>query len=163
MRYRLALLFLFCTIALTAQQIPNGKVTTLKGDVIELKSIFSDQLPVVVSFWTTTCIPCLDELNAFAEQWELLQAKSPFKLVAIAIDDSRSASKVSIVARANDWPFQVFLDKNQDIKRAMQVNLIPHVFVFDAQGKQLYSHVGYSPGQLQHIIRILEEQHHAKK
>ena len=42
--------------------------------------------------------------------------------------------------------FTVLYDKNQDFKRALNVNLVPQVFVVDATGNIVYSHTGYNPG-----------------
>jgi thioredoxin-related protein len=32
---------------------------------------------------------------------------------------------------------------NQDFKRALNVNVTPHVFIFDKDGKMVYSHTSY--------------------
>lgn len=39
----------------------------------------------------------------------------------------------------------VAYDKNQDFKRALNVNVTPHVFIFDKDGKMVYSHTSYLP------------------
>ena len=45
-----------------------------------------------------------------------------------------------------DWGFEIFVDENQDFKRALNITGIPHTIV--AKGsKIIYRRIGYKPGE----------------
>ena len=79
------------------------------------------------------------------------------RLVAISIDEAQNAQKVKPMVNANGWEYQVLLDPNSDFRRAMGVNMIPHVFVIDGNGKVAESRSGYTEGGEQHLIEKVKE------
>lgn len=143
-------------LSIAQSKLPKVMVETLKGEQIELSSFLSDSMPIVISFWGTTCKPCLMELDALAEVFEEWNNEVKFKVIAVATDDSRAASKVRVMASGRGWPFQVVLDKNQELKRIMNVNVIPQLFVFNRKGEMVYSHSGYTPGSELEIYKVLK-------
>lgn len=147
---------LFLLPLLAQKELPKVQVETLKGETIDVRSVLNDSLPVVISFWGTTCKPCLMELDAIADVYEDWQAEVKFKVVAVATDDSRAASKVRAMAGGRGWPFEVVLDKNQELKRAMNVNSIPFLYIADKSGKIIYTHSGYTPGSELEILKVLK-------
>ena len=68
------------------------------------------------------------------------------KLVAVSIDDQRSATRVKPYVNSVGWDYQILLDKNSDFKRAMGVQNVPHTFLLDGKGNIVYQHNSYSPG-----------------
>ena len=44
------------------------------------------------------------------------------------------------------WDFEVLLDVNSDLKRAMNVSNPPHTFLIDGSGKIVWQHTGYVEG-----------------
>ncbi len=157
MRYTLSFLAaLFAATAVAQTRLPPVMVENLKGGIVDVRSVLSDSLPVVVTFWSTACKPCLQELEAFAEHWEEWQQEARFKILAVSTDDTRSAAKVRSFVTANEWPFVILLDKNQEFKRAFNVHAIPHLYVVDANGNVVYSRIGYNPGSENKVLEILK-------
>jgi len=68
------------------------------------------------------------------------------KLIAISIDDARTSAKVSTDVKSKGWKYEIYLDENQDFKRAMNVNNVPHTFLIDGKGEIVWSHNSYSEG-----------------
>ncbi len=142
----ITLLSIFAVHAAVAQ-LPNVKVENAKGEVIETSTLLDAKKPMIVSFWSTTCKPCIQELDAINEQLADWLEEADFQVVAVSIDDVRSSGKAKSLATGRGWDdFVVLYDKNQELKRAMNVNNPPQVFVLDATGKIVYSHTGYTPG-----------------
>lgn len=77
------------------------------------------------------------------EDW---QDEFDLEIVAISTDDTRTTQKVKSLVNGNDWPYEVLLDPNGDMKRAMAFQLIPHTILVDAEGKIAYVHSGYVEG-----------------
>jgi len=148
-------LFVFCLSFFHAQELPNISVSTLSGDKINFSKIDSSQ-PVVVSFWATWCLPCMEELTAIHDKYEDWQKESKFTLFAAATDDARTVSKVKTLAKSKGWPYIILLDSNQSIKRALNINSIPHTIIIH-KGKIVYSHIGYSPGDEDELIKKIKE------
>lgn len=120
--------------------LPKVDVETMDGRIVSSSVFLKDSLPVVLSFWSTLCKPCITELDAFSDSYDDFRKEVDFKIVAVSTDDRRNASRVKTLANGRGWPFEIYVDVNQDLKRAMNVNLIPQLFILDKTGKIVYSH-----------------------
>ena len=59
------------------------------------------------------------------------------KLVAISIDDSRSMNRVLPYVNSSGWEYEVYLDPNSELKRAMGVSTVPHTFLLNGEKNSL--------------------------
>ena len=126
-----------------AQEIsPNAIVKDLSGNSIQMGDVLKDDV-VIVSFWATWCKPCQAELDALAEIEDIWADK--LRVVAISIDDARSASKVRSTVKAKMWPYEVYTDENSSLAKSLNISTIPFVMIVSG-GKTVYSHTGYTPG-----------------
>lgn len=139
---------LLMSFVLVAQQktIPSVKLETLDGKSFNTSAIENDGNPTIISFWATWCKPCKEELNNIADEYDDWMDETGVKLVAISIDDQRSATRVKPYVNSVGWDYQILLDKNSDFKRAMGVQNVPHTFLLDGKGNIVYQHNSYSPG-----------------
>ncbi|MFI3323387.1 MAG: TlpA disulfide reductase family protein [Rikenellaceae bacterium] len=146
------ILSVVATVALfataSAQQLPNVKLQTQEGRTIETSSWVDGKTPFILSFWSTTCKPCIKELDTITENYEDWNDECPFRVITVSIDDSRSVARAKALANGRGWGdyFTLAYDVNSDFKRALNVVSVPQVFIFDKNGKQVYSHTGYTPG-----------------
>lgn len=138
------------------RKLPDVTVADLSGNSLSTATLLQAGLPVVLSFWSTICKPCLEELNAYRDNYAVWNAEMPFKLVAVSVDDNRFSSKAKAFAAAGKWPATVLLDQNQSFKRALNVNAIPQLFLFDKNGKLVYTHTGYTSGSELELYEALE-------
>ena len=141
----LALLISFSTYS-QSRTLPSIKVGTLDGNSINIQEIENEGNPIVINFWATWCKPCKKELNNISEIYEEWQDETNVKLVAISIDDSRSMSKVGPYINASDWEYDIFLDPNGELKRAMGVSTVPHTFLLNGKKEIVWQHRGYVDG-----------------
>ena len=117
------------------------------GDATKNLSKFSNNgNPIIISFWATWCKPCKAELNTIAEEYDDWVDETGVKLIAISIDDARSSTRVEPYINAQGWEYMILLDPNGDYKRAMNVNNVPHTFLVNGNGKIVWDHNNYSPG-----------------
>lgn len=148
--------FLLFTVAASAQDAwPDVKVENAKGEVVSTQNILGGK-PAIVSFWGVTCKPCMTELNTLNELMEEWQEEVDFNIIAVSIDDSRFTARARSMAKGFDWNFICLFDKNQDLKRAMNVMLTPQTFVVDGNGKVVYAHTGYTPGSEYELLEQLK-------
>ena len=145
--FLLSLAALFITVAASAQ-VPSVKVENAKGESFDTATLLEEGTPMIISFWSTTCKPCIRELEAVYEALPDWQEEVDFRVVAVSTDDSRQLAKAKSFAEGRGWgsDFTLLFDKNQDFMRAMNVTVVPHVFVVDAKGKVVFSHTAYVQG-----------------
>lgn len=155
-------IILILAIALTAihatAQIPSVKVENAKGEVVNTSSLVDGKTPFIISFWATTCKPCIQELDVISEDMPDWLEEAAFRVVAVSTDDARFTSKARSLAAGRGWDdFIVLFDKNQEFMRAMNVTLTPQVYVVDKDGKIVYSHTGYTPGSENELLKKIKE------
>lgn len=79
------------------------------------------------------------------------------KVVAVSVDDARTLSRARAMTQGQGWDdYTCVYDKNQDLKRAMNVSLTPHTFIVDGKGNIVYSHSGYTPGSEQELFEKIK-------
>ncbi|WP_300728825.1 TlpA disulfide reductase family protein [uncultured Bacteroides sp.] len=153
----LSLALMFVCFVQVAAQIPSAKVENGKGEIVNTASLVDGKTPMIISFWATTCKPCIRELDAINDLMPDWLDEANFRVIAVATDDNRSASKAKALAEGHGWSdFTVLYDKNQEFMRAMNVTLTPQVYVVDADGKIIYSHTGYTPGSENEYIQKIK-------
>ena len=147
MRTLLLCLTLFVS-ALAAAQVPSVTVENSKGESFDTSLLLEDGTPMIISFWSTSCKPCIRELDAVYESLPDWLDEVEFRVVAVSTDDNRLLAKARSFAEGRGWgeDYVLLFDKNQDFMRAMNVSVVPHVFVVDAKGKVVFSHTSYVQG-----------------
>ena len=144
-------------LAQNAKVPENITIKTLDGKTVETAIIKNDGKPIIISFWATWCKPCNRELNAIKELYDDWQQETGVKLVAISIDDTRSASKVKPHVDGNGWEYEVYLDQNQDFKRAMNVVNVPHTFLINGNGEIVWQHTAYVDGSEEELFELVKK------
>lgn len=144
-------------------QLPSVKLKTLEGKTIDTAELSNDGKPFVISFFATWCKPCNRELKAIHENYADWQDETGMKVVAVSIDQAHQIAKVKPMVDAAGWEFDVLLDPNSDFKRAMGVNMIPHVFVVDGNGNIVDQRSGYTEGAEEHLIEVIRMLNMGKK
>ena len=128
------------------QKLPEISISDVNGKKINIAELGKQGKITVLSFWATWCIPCKKELTNISDLYEEWQKKYNVQVVAVSIDDSRSAGKVKPYAESQKWTYQVLLDVNQDLKRELNIQSVPFTVVVDATGKVVATHSGYVEG-----------------
>jgi len=152
-KYLTSLLVVLITLNTIAQNdnsslssLPEITLKNIDGKVVKLSDYGANQKITVISFWATWCKPCIKELknmNVLLEDWV---EDYNMELVAISLDDSRNAAKVKPTANALNWDFDVLLDPNGELQRAMNVANPPVTFLVNQSGQIVYTHTGYVEG-----------------
>lgn len=154
--FLVALLIAFVGMAQNAQMPANIVLKTLDGNTITTADLQNGDKPYIISFWATWCHPCNRELAAINEVYEEWQEETGVKLIAISIDDARSMQKVRPHVEGRNWDYEVYIDENQDFKRAMNVVNIPHTLIIK-NGEIVWQHTGYTPGSEEELIEQVRQ------
>ena len=126
--------------------LPDVTLKNVDGEDVNIAAYGTNGKITIISFWATWCKPCIKELknvNSLLDEWI---EEYDVELVAVSVDDSRNAVKVKPTANALNWDFDVLLDPNGDLQRAMNVANPPVTFLIDQEGNIVYTHTGYVEG-----------------
>jgi len=150
----------FTQINAQEKRLPDVKVQELSGKKINIQEYADNGKITVLSFWATWCVPCKKELDNIAEYYADWQEDYNMELVAVSVDNARSATKIKSVVDSKGWEYDILSDKNEDLKRALNFQAVPHTIVLDQDGNIVYRHDGYVEGdefELEDILKKLAE------
>lgn len=135
-------------LGLSAQtkSLPTAKVKTMEGQVIDVQELGKTGKITVISFWATWCSPCKKELDAIKDYYGEWQEKYNMELVAISVDDPRTAAKVPAMVAQKGWEYRILHDFNKEFQIAANVASVPYTLLLDQNGKVVFEHTGYAPG-----------------
>lgn len=139
----------FLSFGMFAQEksdLPNITLKNLDGESVNVAEISNDGKPFVMTFWATWCGPCVKEHNALTDVYDDWVEETGVKIISVSIDDSRSSARIKPFVEGKSWPFEILLDVNKELARAMNVVNPPHTFLFDGNGKVVWQHTGYLEG-----------------
>ena len=139
------------------QALPSAELQDAGGAKVATASLIDHRTPFVISLWITTCKPCLMELDATAEALIDWDGAEPPRIYAVSIDDSRSLQRAIALSKGRDWDgITTLFDPNGNLRRALNVNAVPQVFLYDKDGELVYTHIGYRPGDEQELLNRLK-------
>ena len=153
--------FSLCTLLLVAAavraQLPSVQLKYVEFKTVDTAKLSNDGKPFVISFFATWCKPCNRELKAISEQYADWQDETGMKVIAVSIDQAQNINKVKPLVDGEGWEYEVLLDPNSEFRRAMGVQMIPHVFIIDGKGNIAESRSGYTEGAESHLIEKIRE------
>ncbi|MBK8429501.1 MAG: TlpA family protein disulfide reductase [Lewinellaceae bacterium] len=88
------------------KSLPSANVKTLQGQTINVQELGKTGKITVISFWATWCSPCKKELDAIKDYYPDWQEKYNMELVAISVDDARTAAKIPAMIEEKGWEYK---------------------------------------------------------
>ena len=138
--------------AVAQAQLPAVTLKTIDGATVKTETLSNDGKPFIIDFFATWCKPCNRELTAIAEVYDEWQEETGVKIFAVSVDQAQNASKVKPLVDENEWEYEVLLDPNSDLLKALGGQMIPFVVVVDGNGNIVSKHSGYTDGAEQELI-----------
>lgn len=139
-------LFTLTSTVHAQRMLPDTEVQTLEGERIKISDHGKNGKITVISFWATWCSPCKKELDALMDNYDSWEEEFNAELVAISVDNARSMAKVGPLVAQKGWDYTVYLDPNEDLKKALNFGAVPQTYIVDKNGIIVYEHTGYVPG-----------------
>lgn len=150
-------LLVFCFSVAAEAQIPSVMLKDINGKTVRTDTLSNNGKPIIIDFFATWCKPCNRELSAISEVYEDWQEETGVKLIAVSIDQAQNINKVKPLVDSHGWEYDVLLDPNSDLKRALGVQTIPYTIIVDGKGNIVYRHNGYVEGAEEELIEKVRE------
>jgi thiol-disulfide isomerase/thioredoxin len=152
----LGIALLFGASSIAQQKLPDVLIKNLAEEDFNTANITNNG-PIVISFWATWCKPCLKELGTINDELDEWVEETGVRFVAVSIDDTRNTYRVEPFINGRAWEFEVLLDPNGELKRALNVGNIPHTFVLNSNREIVWQHAGYAPGDEEELFEVLKK------
>jgi thiol-disulfide isomerase/thioredoxin len=94
---------------------------------------------VLLSFWATWCMPCLQEMPSI-QHLEQLMSGQPFEVATINVGEAEN--KVLATVKRLQLDFPVLLDRDKSEFNKWGIEILPANFVIDATGNVRYAAIG---------------------
>ena len=149
--------FFISILGYSQNQMPNIELNAISGESLNLSTDFNevDKL-YVFSFWATWCAPCINELEAIHKKYATWKESLNVEIIAVSIDDSRTQKRVKPFLKGKGWTYNVLLDSNQELKRALSIVNVPYTIVVK-NSKIVFVSNGYSQGAEEELYIKLKE------
>jgi peroxiredoxin len=118
---------------------PEVRFTTLQGEALTTAGLRGKV--VLVNFWATDCIPCIEEMPRMVETYNKYHAQG-FETIAVAMSYD-PPNYVLAYAEKNALPFKVALDVSGELAKSFgNVRATPTSFVIDRRGNIVAQYLG---------------------
>ena len=151
-KFFVALIVCLAAFGVAQAQLPSVALKTLDGTSVQSETLNNDGKPFIIDFFATWCKPCNRELSAIAEVYDEWQEETGVKIFAVSIDQAQNVHKVKPLVDQNEWEYDVLLDSNSDLLKALGGQMIPYVVVVDGKGNIVSKHSGYTDGAENELI-----------
>ena len=109
---------------------PDFSLTTLDGESISLAELRGR--PVIVNFWASWCVPCLEEFPLLAEAHER-HADEGLAVVGVVYQDTSLAARTFLERQGAAWPSAP--DPDGRAAEAYGILAPPETFLIDRDGR----------------------------
>lgn len=98
--------------------------------------------PLIVTFWSPSCLICMHEVEAWNTLYQQNQANHPFELLALSMYYDRPDLVVQ-ASQQKGMNYPVYLDLQNQLAQAFgNIVATPTTFIIDSSGGIIYRHAG---------------------
>ncbi len=124
---------------------PSFAVPLLQGGDFDLAPHLG-KTAVVLDFWSIYCVACVQQMPELSRIHRQYRDRG---LVTVGVDlDSFGTKRVAkfVEGLTFDLSYPVVIDKQRQAAAKYGVSVLPTTVIIDREGKVVYYHVGYAPG-----------------
>jgi peroxiredoxin len=138
----------------TGDPMPSFTVTDTQNQKFDLAS--QRGKVVVVNFWATWCGPCAIEIPSLEGQiWKKFHDNPRFAMVAIAREEDTAT--IVPFRKKSGFTYPIAPDPTRATYKLFADSGIPRTYVIGPTGKILFQSVGFCPGDVDHVRKIIDQ------
>jgi hypothetical protein len=111
--------------------LPDVKIYTLEGSTASASSIDAKNSTTVLFFWNADDNRSIEQLRLLNEEYENQIFSGKVKIVGICTNYSCTMQSIRPLVSGLAIGFDVFIDRNNDLKRAMNIPVLPYTMIID--------------------------------
>ena len=136
------------------EDAPAWSGTSMDGQNLSSATLKGKNV-VILDFWSIYCASCVEEMGKLVDVYTELKPKG-LQIVAVNLD-SFGVKRVEkfMQGMQKQINFPVVIDKDRKIATAMQAMVLPTTIIIGADGKVKFYHVGYKPGDENHLRTLV--------
>ena len=142
---RILPLFLIAALSFGQEKnLPQVNLKDMKNKTQSLSKLVKGKV-TLINFWATYCVHCRKEmkhLNRISKTY----ADQNVQVIGISIDDSRTVGRVKSMVKSQKLEYTILLDTEQKLYKNFNTSAMPFSLLINADGKILWEHTGYLPG-----------------
>lgn len=136
------------------KRVPDFTLTDIAGKNFTLSKNFGKG-PIYISFWATWCKPCVEELKIIQKLYAKYKDQG-FEVYAINTEGNRASAKIKSFVKSSGITFNVLLDNDGEVfRRTFKGSNMPYTIMTDANGRVIFSAVGFKPGDEVEIEKLI--------
>ncbi len=130
-----------------------NSLKTLDGSMIPVSEILTSPKGTILVFWKVNNHKCYENLENLQESWNEMARASGVKLVAVCVDNSGNWTRIKPLISGKDWDFDVYIDQNSSLKRALEITTLPYTILLDGNVQIKCRYPGYCSGDEKLLCR----------
>ena len=136
---------------------PSFSGDLLNGGRLQLKQALKKDRAVLLCFWATWCVPCLEELRHVTAKLSESNDLN-IDLITVNVDTSETSSDVKPTLKLHSFSFPVVLDPKHEIFAKYQAEKsLPYSVLISGNGEITKSFSGYSETMFADIRMALKK------
>ena len=125
-----------------SKSLPDIEFTNLDGHSVHIGEILKSGGPLLMVFWKSNDNECCEQLMMINEMYEDHLMAEGIKVIGICLDCAGQTQHVKPFIHGHDISFEVYIDKNGDFRRAMNVPDVPYTVLFDSKMNVICRRIG---------------------
>jgi len=118
---------------------PEVRFVTLSGENLATSDLRGKV--VLVNFWATSCVTCVEEMPRMVEAWKKFSPRG-YDMIAVAMSYDHP-NLVADFTQKRGLPFKVALDADGAVAKGFgNVNVTPTTFLLDKRGRIVKQYLG---------------------
>lgn len=151
------IIFILTSSLLSAKIVPSFNTKLLDGTRVSLSDLTKENKLLFLSFWSTWCTACIEELKKVSE-YISKNPKTSLEVFTINVDTSETSSQIIPTLRLYELKFRVALDPKHEIFEKYQKSKeLPFSVLIDSKKNIIKTFKGYNENLFSEIESVVKE------
>jgi len=139
--------------------LQQARLKSLQGKIAPFSVFAKKDSLFLICFWSVESEESITELNSINNNLEHWQSMVPFRFMAVAADEGKTASRFRPVYNMNGWTFEAYIDLYGELRKSLHSNNLPQSLII-YKNEVIYEQTGWTAGTENYLIQRLVSMKH---